>query len=389
MSSESTRLEPVEQEEEPSDAESLQTLIDSSPKHATNIDAQQFYIRRQLGCRLRAENRGKVPVLLYWHPNLDRCASVCGVPFLASSDPAAAAVVAGASPPTVSFFEQMRVALFGGGAASLSAATTLTDEQQQQLLGDPAIVKLIVPATQPLEYIFSNARARASLLKLAADYVLRVHHSDFKENWSAREQRVIAECPTWDAHDRQMVLAFYVTRSSVPTAIHLAWPIERIDAQYNGDDCLLRLFISIEFRRALRDRLIAQQRENNRLAAAASIRQQQRAREERDRREHDEQERVEREKVERERVEREMARVVGKEEWQWELKDTSSANEAAGFLQRATNNVVDGTVATAQTIVGGTLATIGGAARATSAGGRMVSNAVGTLVSSTTGLLKQ
>jgi len=84
-----------------------------------------------------------------------------------------------------------------------------------------------------------------------------------------------------------------------------------------------------------------------------------------------------------------MASVVGKEEWQWELKDTSSANEAAGFLQRATNNVVDGTVATAQTIVGGTLATIGGAARATSAGGRVVSNAVGTLVSSTTGLLKQ
>jgi acetoin utilization deacetylase AcuC-like enzyme len=187
----------------------------------------------------------------------------------------------------------------------------------------------------------------------------------------------------------------------VPTAIHLAWPIERIDAQYNGDDCLLRLFISIEFRRALRDRLIAQQRENNRLAAAASIRQQQRVREERDRREHDERERVEREKAERERVEREkvererveqeMASVVGKEEWQWELKDTSSANEAneaAGFLQRATNNVVDGTVATAQTIVGGTLATIGGAARATSAGGRVVSNAVGTLVSSTAGLLK-
>lgn len=224
--------------------ENLDELFDAKQKN--DIDIATFYVRHMLGCRLRNENFGKIPVLLYWHPDIDRCASVCGIPV----------VCAAATSPTesLSVFTRLRQSLWWGGGSS-GSATTLNSE--------PSILKLLVPAVQSLEYIFKNTKQK--ILDCAEQVLQLKHKTCFATVWSEREKLLEEKCTNWDAHDRQMVMGFFVTRGSTPFAVNSNWRTDRIDAQFGGDDGLLRIFISIEFRRAYRDKLIQQQRQVNRL----------------------------------------------------------------------------------------------------------------------------
>jgi hypothetical protein len=370
-------------------AEHLLALIETLPQNTVDIDTQPFHIRLTLGQRLRAENRGKIPLMLYWHPNLDRCASVCGVPLPLREE---------GMPTTASSGN-------GNGSAGASSSSLLTrvkeslfgkDASLPSTLTAPAVVKLLVPGAKSLQHVFLNAAVRAQLLTLASEHVTRLHAISFNKCWHEREKHLESQCATWDAHDRQMVLAFYTTRSVVPMAVNTHQIVEQIDAQHAGDDGLLRMFISLEFRRAFRDRLIAQTRQLHCKRPAPVL-----------------------EKILAPAIatatnaataadkphptnEASKSNSNGnsskpstacedddgedaEDEWEWEAShatisdgSTSDADDPS-VLQRAANNVVGGTVATAQSIVNGTRYTIDSVGRVTTASGIFVGSAVTSL----------
>lgn len=293
-----------------------------------DIDLTSFYMRRMLGFRLRNENIGKIPVLLYWHPNIDECASICGIP-----------VPNYQTPQSTTLFQKIKQSF------ATKSATNMTSDH------DKAIFKVLTPSLQTLEYIFVNTRQK--ILDSANEVTQRQYGKEFSTVWDERERLLVEKCPTWDAHDRQMVMGFYVVRDATPLAINASWRTDRIDMQYVGDDGLLRLFISIEFRRAYRDKLMQQQREMN-------IMMEKKARDVQF-----ETKRLEQQESEKKTVEPTMD-VEGK--WEWE--ETNETQSSSNFLQRAGSNVVSagsslisGTFATTQAIVYGT--------------GRIVTNVVG------------
>lgn len=330
-----------------SEAEVLQSAMIGKVKQSSdNIDLQPFFLRNVLGARLRAENPGKIPILLYWHPNVDKCASICKIKGVDAAGLAA----------KTSIISRIRNALGVGDAR------TLTNEL--------AVAKLLVPKTETLQYI---ADSQYKILKKSAQQnIHELYQSNLEENWAERRKEIVEKLPSWDNdHDSQIVVAFYIPSGEQSNALHLYSKCDQLDAYHHGDDGLLRLFISFEFRRALRDRLMEQQRHFNFLNDC-QLRQQRIA----------EQRRREEEEEKNKKEEAERQKELDDETWEYDQEDTST------MLQRAGGTFVNGVQATGGLVVGGASMVVGGASAiggvawtGVSMAGSVASGSAGTLAS--------
>lgn len=215
------------------EAEQLQKIMQvEKSQNRENIDLQPFYLRNVLGTRLRAENAGRIPVLLYWHPNMDQCASVCKI-------------------DTIDPLTSGRSSIIGRIKCALGVADSVPKS-------DSAACKFLVSKNDTLEQVASNCMK--NLQKLVFIHIEKLFNSQWYENWQQRHDEIQKKLPKWDAHDRQTVIAFFIPSGEHSLVVHPSSKWESIDKNYHGDDNLLRLYISFEFRRALRDRMIEQQR---------------------------------------------------------------------------------------------------------------------------------
>ncbi len=303
-------------------------------KSNQNIDTQPFFLRNVLGTRLRAENPGKIPVLLYWHPSIDSCASICRIN----------GIDLGQTNRSTSIIEKIKGA-FG----------------QITPTNDVAVSKLLVTNTETLHYVAEHQLK--SIQKNAIEHIQKLYQSSWESNWAKRRKEVEEKLPKWDAHDLQMVVAFYIPNAENVVLLNAYSKIMQIDTNHRGDDGLLRLYVSIEFQRGLRDMLIEQQRRLNFLsdqhARYLLVESQRKAKIERELKEVEEQ----KEKEERERLMEEQKQAIlekkrkdedeeEKDQWIYDQDDNSSMLQKAGGL----------VVNSASSLVGGATTLVGGGA---------------------------
>jgi len=304
-----------------SDAEVLcEAMLKKPDIQSTNVDTQPFFLRSVLGHRLRAENVGKIPMLLYWHPNVDQCASTCAIPGIESKQVTRTSI--------------------------LDRIKTVFGVSSQPLNNEVAVAKILVSNTEPLQYIGENTLK--SLLKQASIHVQRLFQLDFEKTWDERRKEINVKLPSWDVHDCQTVVAFHIPNGESSLLLNSSIKCDRVDANHHGDDGLLRLYISLEFRRALRDKLIEQQRYfnfiNDQKVRLRQIEQQRL-------------EAAEEEQREKQRIDEEKKALVNEDindRWQYDQDD-------ATLLQRA-GGAIGGTIATTGGLVVGGASLVVGAA---------------------------
>ena len=321
------------------EAEVLQSAMTTKETtNSQNIDLQPFFLRNVLGARLRAENPGKIPILLYWHPNIDHCASVCKINGLAATQ------------SKVSIMGRIKSALGVGGITPANEA---------------AAAKLLVSSTETLHYI--EEHHIKTLQKNIISHIEKLFQSNWFKNWEERRLEITEKLPKWDAHDLQTVIAFYILSGDNSIVLHSYSRCDRIDASHRGDDGLLRLFISFEFRRGLRDKMIEQQRNINYVIKV------------------DQQKKVEEQKRIEEQRKEEQRKEEQEEMWEYDKEDVARTEvieveqNDASILQRAGGSIVNGVQATGGLVVGGASMIVGGAWTGVNMVGSVASGSADTL----------
>ena len=318
-----------------SEAEALKNVMTTQESVCSrqNIDLQPFYLRNVLGTRLRAENRGRIPLLLYWHPNIDDCASVCKIETIGPSTNNQSSIIG-------------RIKLALGVAESLPK-------------NESAVCKLLASKSDTLEHLALNCMK--NLKKLVALHIDRVFKSQWGQNWQQRHEEIQKKLPQWDAHDCQTVVAFYIPSGEHSLVVHPLSKWENVDANYHGDDNFLRLYISFEFRRALRDRMIEQQRAAKQAVWQAQFEMQRKISLERQARQAQEEraaaiEAAAAAAAEEEKV-KEETKMLKEDDDIWDYEQENSST----MLRRAGDSLANGAQSTGDLVVGGASIIVSGA----------------------------
>lgn len=197
----------------------------------SNVDRYNFYERQTLGNRLRAKYPNRLPVLLYWHNQIDRAGSVFGLPSNLKDKK--------------SFFEIAKETIMGSSELTQSIAATQ---------------KLLVPKDVTLRYLVLHARQK--LVRGAKSFLKCQFNTDFEAVWNERQRKLVQAYPEWAETHGDIVPVFYNSRTKTPTELPCDVSMTEIDDKMRGDDHIIRLFVSFEFRKLHEDRIAAKHKDS-------------------------------------------------------------------------------------------------------------------------------